>query len=135
MAVLPPVGPAKRLQIHETARINPSTAFDTTNGTIVIGSELRVNEQRDCRVRGVRSLAPPCARDGRLAWAGVRPTSYPKCLALGGSAGSPSGAEIEHQGLRIEDSRTNQGPMSSLLVEAWFFLMTVVASKTKVPMA
>ena len=45
------------------------------------------------------------------------------------------GGEAEHQGLRIEDSRTNQGPMLSLLVEAWFFSMTVVESKLNVPMA
>ena len=62
------------------------------------------------------------------------PTSNPVCLVPGGSAAIRSG-EAERQGLTIEDSRTNQGPMSSLLVEAWFFLMTVVASKLKVPMA
>ena len=51
--------------------------------------------------------------DGVLTLAGD-PTSYPVCLVLGGSTGAPSGAGRPS----TKDSRTDQGPMSSLLVEA-----------------
>ena len=61
--------------------------------------------------------------------AGCTPWARPRWLGRA----TIRGGEAEHQGLRIKDSRTNQGKMLSLLVEAWFFLMTVVASKSKRP--
>lgn len=48
------VGPANRLRIHETARIDPYTVFDTTNGPIVLGPNVWV--QPFTRIEGPCSI-------------------------------------------------------------------------------
>ena len=55
MATLALVGPADRLRIHETARIDPYTVFDTTNGPITLGQNVWV--QPFTRVEGPCSIA------------------------------------------------------------------------------
>ena len=42
LAKLALVGPVDRLWIHETARIDPYTVFDTTNGPIILGPNVWV---------------------------------------------------------------------------------------------
>ena len=49
------VGPANRLRIHESARIDPYTVFDTTNGPIVLGPNVWV--QPFTRIEGPCSIA------------------------------------------------------------------------------
>ncbi len=50
------VGPADRLCIHETARIDPYTVFDTTNGPITVGPDAWV--QPFTRVEGPSYIGP-----------------------------------------------------------------------------
>jgi UDP-N-acetylglucosamine diphosphorylase/glucosamine-1-phosphate N-acetyltransferase len=50
------VGPVDRLRIHETARIDPYTVFDTTNGPIVLGANVWV--QPFTRIEGPAYLGP-----------------------------------------------------------------------------
>jgi UDP-N-acetylglucosamine diphosphorylase/glucosamine-1-phosphate N-acetyltransferase len=50
LATLALVGPAELLHVHETARIDPYTVFDTTNGPIVVGPNVWV--QPFTRVEG-----------------------------------------------------------------------------------
>ena len=50
------VGPADRLRIHETARIDPYTVFDTTNGPIILGPMSGSSRSRGSRARA-RSAA------------------------------------------------------------------------------
>jgi hypothetical protein len=60
------VGPVDRLWIHETARIDPYTVFDTTNGPIILGTNVWV--QPFTRIEG------PCAigADSQLFRANLR---------------------------------------------------------------
>lgn len=54
LAKLALVGPVERLWIHETARIDPYTVFDTTNGPIVLGPNVWV--QPFTRIEGPCSI-------------------------------------------------------------------------------
>lgn len=50
------VGPVDRLRIHESARIDPYTVFDTTNGPIILGANVWV--QPFTRVEGPAYIGP-----------------------------------------------------------------------------
>jgi UDP-N-acetylglucosamine diphosphorylase/glucosamine-1-phosphate N-acetyltransferase len=54
LAKLALVGPVDRLRIHETARIDPYTVFDTTNGPIILGPNVWV--QPFTRIEGPCSI-------------------------------------------------------------------------------
>jgi UDP-N-acetylglucosamine diphosphorylase/glucosamine-1-phosphate N-acetyltransferase len=50
------VGPVDRLRVHESARIDPYTVFDTTNGPIILGANVWV--QPFTRVEGPAYIGP-----------------------------------------------------------------------------
>jgi UDP-N-acetylglucosamine diphosphorylase/glucosamine-1-phosphate N-acetyltransferase len=75
------VGPADRLAIHETARIDPYTVFDTTNGPIILGPKVWVQPftriEGPCwigaatqlfraNLRGCVSIGPTCRIGGEV---------------------------------------------------------------------
>jgi UDP-N-acetylglucosamine diphosphorylase / glucose-1-phosphate thymidylyltransferase / UDP-N-acetylgalactosamine diphosphorylase / glucosamine-1-phosphate N-acetyltransferase / galactosamine-1-phosphate N-acetyltransferase len=75
------VGPADRLAIHETARIDPYTVFDTTNGPITLGPNVWVQPftriEGPCwigahtqlfraNIRGCVSVGPNCRIGGEV---------------------------------------------------------------------
>ncbi|WP_165226482.1 putative sugar nucleotidyl transferase [Aquisphaera insulae] len=81
LATLALVGPSDRLNIHETARIDPYTVFDTTNGPIVVGRNVWVQPftrvEGPCyigaetqlfraNIRGAVSIGPNCRIGGEV---------------------------------------------------------------------
>jgi UDP-N-acetylglucosamine diphosphorylase/glucosamine-1-phosphate N-acetyltransferase len=81
LATLALVGPSDRLWIHETARIDPYTVFDTTNGPITLGANVWVQPftriEGPCwiggqtqlfraNLRGCVSIGPICRIGGEV---------------------------------------------------------------------
>jgi UDP-N-acetylglucosamine diphosphorylase/glucosamine-1-phosphate N-acetyltransferase len=81
LATLALVGPSNLLQVHETARIDPYTVFDTTTGPIVVGPNVWVQPftrvEGPCyigsetqlfrtNVRGGTSIGPNCRIGGEV---------------------------------------------------------------------
>ena len=81
LATLALVGPSNRLRLHETARIDPYTVFDTTNGPIVVGPNVWVQPftrvEGPCyigaetqlfraNIRGAVSIGPNCRIGGEV---------------------------------------------------------------------
>jgi UDP-N-acetylglucosamine diphosphorylase / glucose-1-phosphate thymidylyltransferase / UDP-N-acetylgalactosamine diphosphorylase / glucosamine-1-phosphate N-acetyltransferase / galactosamine-1-phosphate N-acetyltransferase len=81
LAKLALVGPVDRLWIHETARIDPYTVFDTTNGPIILGANVWVQPftriEGPCsigtdsqlfraNIRGAVSIGPNCRIGGEV---------------------------------------------------------------------
>ena len=81
MATLALVGPSNLLSLHETARIDPYTVFDTTNGPIVVGPNVWVQPftrvEGPCyigsqtqlfraNIRGSVSIGPNCRIGGEV---------------------------------------------------------------------
>ena len=66
LAKLALVGPVDRLSIHETARIDPYTVFDTSNGPIMLGANVWV--QPFTRIEGLCSIGA----DSQLFRANIR---------------------------------------------------------------
>jgi UDP-N-acetylglucosamine diphosphorylase / glucose-1-phosphate thymidylyltransferase / UDP-N-acetylgalactosamine diphosphorylase / glucosamine-1-phosphate N-acetyltransferase / galactosamine-1-phosphate N-acetyltransferase len=81
LAKLALVGPVDRLSIHETARIDPYTVFDTSNGPIMLGANVWVQPftriEGPCsigadsqlfraNIRGAVSIGPNCRIGGEV---------------------------------------------------------------------
>jgi UDP-N-acetylglucosamine diphosphorylase/glucosamine-1-phosphate N-acetyltransferase len=81
LATLALVGPSNLLRVHETARIDPYTVFDTTTGPIVVGPNVWVQPftrvEGPCyigsetqlfraNVRGATSIGPNCRIGGEV---------------------------------------------------------------------
>ncbi|MDG3004591.1 putative sugar nucleotidyl transferase [Paludisphaera mucosa] len=81
LATLALVGPSDRLRLHETARIDPYTVFDTTGGPIVVGSGVWIQPftrvEGPCyigpetqlfraNIRGAVSIGPNCRIGGEV---------------------------------------------------------------------
>lgn len=81
LATLALVGPSNRLQLHETARIDPYTVFDVTNGPIVVGPGVWIQSftrvEGPCfigansqlfraNLRGSVSIGPACRIGGEV---------------------------------------------------------------------
>jgi UDP-N-acetylglucosamine diphosphorylase/glucosamine-1-phosphate N-acetyltransferase len=81
LAALALVGPVDRLSIHDTARIDPYTVFDTTNGPIILGPNVWVQPftriEGPCvigagtqlfraNIRGSVSIGPNCRIGGEV---------------------------------------------------------------------
>ena len=81
LATLALVGPSDRLRLHETARIDPYTVFDVTNGPIVVGAGVWIQPftrvEGPCyigpetqlfraNIRGAVSIGPNCRIGGEV---------------------------------------------------------------------
>ncbi len=109
------VGPADRLSIHETARIDPYTVFDTTNGPISIAAGAWV--QPFTRVEG------PCAigRDTQLFRANVRggTTIGPNCRI---------GGEVEASIVHGNSNKYHEGFLGHAYVGEWVNLGAITSN-------
>ena len=109
------VGPADRLFIHETARIDPYTVFDTTNGPITI--EAGVVVQPYTRVEG------PCriGRDTQLFRANLR----------GGVSIGPNcriGGEVEESIIQGYSNKYHEGFLGHAYIGEWVNLGAITSN-------
>jgi UDP-N-acetylglucosamine diphosphorylase/glucosamine-1-phosphate N-acetyltransferase len=109
------VGPAERLFIHETARIDPYTVFDTTNGPITIEAGAVV--QPFTRVEG------PCyvGRDTQLFRANLRGgvTLGPDCRI---------GGEVEASIVHGHSNKYHEGFLGHAYVGEWVNLGAITSN-------
>lgn len=109
------VGPADRLSIHETARIDPYTVFDTTNGPITL--EPGVWVQPFTRIEG------PCyiGRDTQLFRANLRGavTLGPNCRI---------GGEVEASIVHGHTNKYHEGFLGHAYVGAWVNLGAITSN-------
>ena len=109
------VGPADRLAIHESARIDPYTVFDTTNGPITVAAGVVV--QPFTRVEG------PCyiGRDTQLFRANLRGgvTLGPNCRI---------GGEVEHSIVHGHSNKYHEGFLGHAYVGEWVNLGAITSN-------
>ena len=109
------VGPSDRLFIHETARIDPYTVFDTTNGPITVGRRRWV--QPFTRVEG------PCyiGRDTQLFRANIRGgvTIGPNCRI---------GGEVEASIVHGYSNKYHEGFLGHAYVGEWVNLGAITSN-------
>ena len=109
------VGPADRLSIHESARIDPYTVFDTTNGPISVGQGAWI--QPFTRVEG------PCfiGRDTQLFRANVRggTTIGPNCRI---------GGEVEASIIHGYSNKYHEGFLGHAYVGEWVNLGAITSN-------
>ena len=109
------VGPADRLSIHETARVDPYTVFDTTGGPISIAAGAWI--QPFTRVEG------PCyvGRDTQLFRANVR----------GGTTVGPNcriGGEVEASIVHGHSNKYHEGFLGHAYVGEWVNLGAITSN-------
>ncbi len=109
------VGPADRLSIHESARIDPYTVFDTTNGPITIGAGVWV--QPFTRVEG------PC-------WIGPRTQLFRANLRGGVSIGPNCriGGEVEASIVHGRSNKYHEGFLGHAYVGEWVNLGAITSN-------
>jgi UDP-N-acetylglucosamine diphosphorylase/glucosamine-1-phosphate N-acetyltransferase len=109
------VGPADRLAVHETARIDPYTVFDTTNGPITV--EAGVVVQPFTRVEG------PCflGKDTQLFRANLRGgvTIGPNCRI---------GGEVEHAIVHGFSNKYHEGFLGHAYIGEWVNLGAITSN-------
>ena len=109
------VGPSERMYIHETARVDPCTVFDTTNGPIMV--EAGVVVQPFTRVEG------PCfiGRDTQLFRANLRGgvTLGPNCRI---------GGEVEHAIVHGHSNKYHEGFLGHAYVGEWVNLGAITSN-------
>ncbi len=115
LASLALVGPANRLLVHESARIDPYTVFDTTNGPIVVSSGVWV--QPFSRIEG------PCfiGKDTQLFRANLR----------GGVAIGPNcriGGEVEQSIILGHSNKYHEGFLGHAYVGEWVNLGAITSN-------
>jgi UDP-N-acetylglucosamine diphosphorylase/glucosamine-1-phosphate N-acetyltransferase len=115
LSTLALVGPADRLAVHETARIDPYTVFDTTNGPITVAAGAWV--QPFTRVEG------PCyvGRDTHLFRANLRGgvTLGPVCRI---------GGEVEHSIVHGYSNKYHEGFLGHSYVGEWVNLGAITSN-------
>jgi UDP-N-acetylglucosamine diphosphorylase / glucose-1-phosphate thymidylyltransferase / UDP-N-acetylgalactosamine diphosphorylase / glucosamine-1-phosphate N-acetyltransferase / galactosamine-1-phosphate N-acetyltransferase len=115
LATLALVGPADRLSIHESARIDPYTVFDTTNGPITV--EAGVWVQPFTRVEG------PCyiGRDTHLFRANLRGgvTVGPTCRI---------GGEVESSIVHGHSNKYHEGFLGHAYIGEWVNLGAITSN-------
>jgi UDP-N-acetylglucosamine diphosphorylase / glucose-1-phosphate thymidylyltransferase / UDP-N-acetylgalactosamine diphosphorylase / glucosamine-1-phosphate N-acetyltransferase / galactosamine-1-phosphate N-acetyltransferase len=115
LAKLALVGPIERLSIHETARIDPFTVFDTTNGPITIEADVWV--QPFTRVEG------PCfvGRATQLFRANLRGgvTLGPNCRI---------GGEVEASIVHGHSNKYHEGFLGHAYVGEWVNLGAITSN-------
>ena len=109
------VGPSDFLSIHETARIDPYTVFDTTNGPITIGANVIV--QPFTRIEG------PCfiGRDTQLFRANLRGgvTLGPNCRI---------GGEVEAAIVHGHSNKYHEGFLGHSYIGEWVNLGAITSN-------
>jgi UDP-N-acetylglucosamine diphosphorylase / glucose-1-phosphate thymidylyltransferase / UDP-N-acetylgalactosamine diphosphorylase / glucosamine-1-phosphate N-acetyltransferase / galactosamine-1-phosphate N-acetyltransferase len=115
LAALALVGPADRLCIHETARIDPYTVFDTTNGPITLGSNVWV--QPFTRIEG------PCSvgAETQLFRANLR-----GCVTIGPTC--RIGGEVEAAIIQGHSNKYHEGFLGHAYVGEWVNLGAITSN-------
>jgi UDP-N-acetylglucosamine diphosphorylase/glucosamine-1-phosphate N-acetyltransferase len=115
LAKLELVGPVDRLWIHETARIDPYTVFDTTNGPIFLGPNVWV--QPFTRIEG------PCSvgTDSQLFRANIR-----GCVSIGPNC--RIGGEVEAAIVHGHSNKYHEGFLGHAYIGEWVNLGAITSN-------
>ena len=115
LAKLALVGPVDRLWIHETARIDPYTVFDTTNGPIILGPNVWV--QPFSRIEG------PCSIGGesQLFRANLR-----GCVSIGPNC--RIGGEVEAAIVHGHSNKYHEGFLGHAYIGEWVNLGAITSN-------
>jgi UDP-N-acetylglucosamine diphosphorylase / glucose-1-phosphate thymidylyltransferase / UDP-N-acetylgalactosamine diphosphorylase / glucosamine-1-phosphate N-acetyltransferase / galactosamine-1-phosphate N-acetyltransferase len=109
------VGPADRLRIHDTARIDPYTVFDTTNGPIMLGPNVWV--QPFTRIEGPCSIAA----ETQLFRANLR-----GCVTIGPNC--RIGGEVEAAIVHGHSNKYHEGFLGHAYVGEWVNLGAITSN-------
>ena len=109
------VGPADRLRIHDTARIDPYTVFDTTNGPIMLGPNVWV--QPFTRIEGPCSIAA----ETQLFRANLR-----GCVTIGPNC--RIGGEVEAAIVHGYSNKYHEGFLGHAYVGEWVNLGAITSN-------
>jgi UDP-N-acetylglucosamine diphosphorylase / glucose-1-phosphate thymidylyltransferase / UDP-N-acetylgalactosamine diphosphorylase / glucosamine-1-phosphate N-acetyltransferase / galactosamine-1-phosphate N-acetyltransferase len=109
------VGPANRLSIHETARIDPYTVFDTTSGPISLGPNVWV--QPFTRIEGPCSIGA----DTQLFRANVR-----GCVSIGPNC--RIGGEVENSIIHGFSNKYHEGFLGHAYIGEWVNLGAITSN-------
>lgn len=115
LATLALVGPADRLMIHETARVDPYTVFDTTNGPICV--------EAGAWVQPFTRLEGPCyvGRDTHLFRANLRGgVTLGPCCRIGG--------EVEASLVHGYSNKYHEGFLGHAYVGEWVNLGAITSN-------
>jgi UDP-N-acetylglucosamine diphosphorylase/glucosamine-1-phosphate N-acetyltransferase len=115
LAKLALVGPVDRLWIHETARIDPYTVFDTTNGPIILGTNVWV--QPFTRIEGPCSIGA----DSQLFRANLR-----GCVTIGPNC--RIGGEVESSIVHGHSNKYHEGFLGHAYVGEWVNLGAITSN-------
>ena len=115
LAKLALVGPVDRLSIHETARIDPYTVFDTTNGPIILGPNVWV--QPFTRIEGPCSIGA----DSQLFRANLR-----GCVTIGPNC--RIGGEVEAAIVHGQSNKYHEGFLGHAYVGEWVNLGAITSN-------
>jgi UDP-N-acetylglucosamine diphosphorylase/glucosamine-1-phosphate N-acetyltransferase len=115
LAKLALVGPVDRLCIHETARIDPYTVFDTTNGPIVLGPNVWV--QPFTRIEGPCSIGA----ESQLFRANLR-----GCVSVGPNC--RIGGEVEAAIVHGYSNKYHEGFLGHAYVGEWVNLGAITSN-------
>jgi UDP-N-acetylglucosamine diphosphorylase/glucosamine-1-phosphate N-acetyltransferase len=115
LATMALVGPAERLFVHETARIDPYTVFDTTNGPITVAAGVWV--QPFTRLEG------PC-------WIGPQTQLFRANLRGGVTIGSNCriGGEVEATIVHGHSNKYHEGFLGHAYVGEWVNLGAITSN-------
>jgi UDP-N-acetylglucosamine diphosphorylase / glucose-1-phosphate thymidylyltransferase / UDP-N-acetylgalactosamine diphosphorylase / glucosamine-1-phosphate N-acetyltransferase / galactosamine-1-phosphate N-acetyltransferase len=115
LAKLALVGPVDRLWIHETARIDPFTVFDTTNGPIMLGPNVWV--QPFSRIEGPCSIGA----ESQLFRANLR-----GCVSIGPTC--RIGGEVEAAIVHGHSNKYHEGFLGHAYIGEWVNLGAITSN-------
>jgi UDP-N-acetylglucosamine diphosphorylase / glucose-1-phosphate thymidylyltransferase / UDP-N-acetylgalactosamine diphosphorylase / glucosamine-1-phosphate N-acetyltransferase / galactosamine-1-phosphate N-acetyltransferase len=115
LAKLALVGPVDRLWIHETARIDPYTVFDTTNGPIILGANVWV--QPFTRIEGPCSIGT----DSQLFRANIR-----GAVSIGSNC--RIGGEVEAAIVHGHSNKYHEGFLGHAYIGEWVNLGAITSN-------
>jgi UDP-N-acetylglucosamine diphosphorylase/glucosamine-1-phosphate N-acetyltransferase len=115
LATLALVGPVDRLWIHDTARIDPYTVFDTTNGPIILGTNVWV--QPFTRIEGPCSIGA----DSQLFRANLR-----GCVTIGPNC--RIGGEVESSIVHGYSNKYHEGFLGHAYIGEWVNLGAITSN-------
>ena len=110
------VGPPDRLWIDETARVDPYTVFDTTNGPIMVGPRAWI--QPFTRVEGPSSVG--MRRDPAF------PREHPRCVSIGPNC--RIGGEVEASIVHGHSNKYHEGFLGHAYVGEWVNLGAITSN-------
>jgi len=115
LSTLSLVGPVDRLCIHDTARIDPYTVFDTTNGPIMLGPNVWV--QPFTRIEGPCSIGA----DSQLFRANLR-----GCVTIGPNC--RIGGEVEASIVHGYSNKYHEGFLGHAYIGEWVNLGAITSN-------